>query len=207
MLMMLVGAVAAYCLGAFPTSYLMGKVLKGIDIRRHGSGNVGATNVYRVVGKVPGVLVLIVDMGKGWVPVVLGAPWVIVAGVTLPLETVQALLGLCAVCGHIWSPFLGFGGGKGVATATGVLLGLSPVLAGLAALVWIGVAMTTRYVSVSSMVAVTIVPFLMAATARPTSWVMVGAVLCVIIVARHRPNIVRLLHHEEHRIGEKVRVE
>ena len=190
--MVVAGAVAAYFLGSFPTSYLVGKALRGIDIRQHGSGNVGATNVYRVVGKLPGLFVLLVDISKGW----LAAAWLARS------ETTQALFGLCAVCGHIWSPFLGFRGGKGVATALGALLGLAPAMAGLAVGIWGVTAMITRYVSVSSIVAVTVVPFAMAVTAKPVAWVAASARLCVIIVAKHRPNLVRLLHREEPRIGQ-----
>ena len=201
MLVDLAGAVVAYLVGAFPTSYLMGRLVKGIDIRQHGSGNAGATNTARVVGTGPGLVVLLVDIGKGWGPVACLAPWVQHGGGWLSGETAQALFGFCAVCGHLWSPWLGFQGGKGVATATGVLLGLAPPVAGLAAVVWLAVAATTRYVSVSSIAAVTVVPVLMALTARPLSWVMVSAVLCVLIVAKHRVNLVRLLRHEESRLG------
>ncbi len=201
MVVMILAVLAAYCLGAFPTSYLVARVVTGVDIREHGSGNAGATNVARVVGKVPGLLVLLVDLGKGWVAAAPGASWAVLAGATAPLETMQALCGFCAVCGHIWSPFLEFRGGKGVATTAGMLFGLSPVFGLIALLVWGLTAAITRYVSVSSIVAVIVVPLLMAATARPVSWVTASALLCVIIVAKHRANIVRLLHHQESRLG------
>ena len=200
-LAMVATMIAAYFLGSCPTSFLVAKAVKGIDIRQHGSGNAGATNTARVVGKLPGLFVLIVDVGKGWVAAGPLVVWSQAAGLTVPPETARAVFGLCAVCGHIWSPFLGFHGGKGVATALGVLLGLSPALAGLAAAVWIGTAVASRYVSAASIAAVTIVPIVMALTARPFIWVAVSAALCVIIVAKHRANIVRLLHGEEHRLG------
>lgn len=194
--------IVAYLLGSFPTSYLVGRWLKGIDIRRHGSGNVGATNVTRVVGKLPGFFVLLVDIAKGWAAVDWVAPWA--SGVGIPLATLQPLLGLCAVCGHLWCPFLGFAGGKGVATAAGVLIGLSPGLAILAAAVWTGTALLTRYVSVSSIVAVTVIPIVMAVTHRPLVWVAVSIALCGLIVLRHRANLSRLLRNEEPRIGHHV---
>lgn len=203
LLIVLLGAsaVVAYGLGAFPTSYLMGRLVRGIDIRQHGSGNAGATNVYRVVGKLPGLGVLLVDIAKGWAAAVPLTAWALQAGIDVPRETVQALLGLCAVCGHVWSPFLGFRGGKGVASALGVLLGLSPLMAGVAVGLWLITAAVTRYVSVSSIVAVTAVPVVMAATARPLPWVAAGVVLCVVIVGKHRANLIRLLRHEEPRLG------
>lgn len=201
LLITVVAAIVAYFLGSFPTSYLVGRVVKGVDIRRHGSGNAGATNVARVVGTLPGLVVLLVDIAKGWAAAGPLVHWAQQAGLTLSPETAQAVFGLCAVCGHIWSPFLNFQGGKGVATSAGVLLGLSPMLAGAAVAVWVAVAAATRYVSVSSVAAVTAVPLIMALTAHPLSWVVVSALLCVIVVAKHRTNLVRLLHGEEHRIG------
>lgn len=203
MVVMIAAILAAYCLGAFPTSYLVGRAVTGVDIRQHGSGNAGATNVARVVGKVPGLLVLFVDLGKGWVAAAPGAHWAVLAGAPASLETLQALCGLSAVCGHIWSPFLDFRGGKGVATAAGMLFGLSPGFGFAALLVWSLTAAMTRYVSISSIVAVIVVPVLMAATARPVSWVAASALLCVIIVAKHRANIVRLFHQQESRLGQK----
>jgi acyl phosphate:glycerol-3-phosphate acyltransferase len=113
---------AAYLMGAIPFAYLAGRALRGIDIRRHGSGNVGATNVMRVLGKGPGAAVLALDMGKG----ALAAAWL--PGLAAPpLEAWPAVLGLAAVLGHSYTCFLGFKGGKGVATSAGVLLGLAPV--------------------------------------------------------------------------------
>ncbi|MBI4227135.1 MAG: glycerol-3-phosphate 1-O-acyltransferase PlsY [Candidatus Omnitrophica bacterium] len=205
MILMLAAMIVAYGLGSCPTGFLVARLIKGIDIRRHGSGNVGATNTARVVGALPGLFVLAVDIAKGWVaagPLVI---WSHAAGLRVPPETAQAVFGLCAVCGHIWSPFLAFRGGKGVATAAGVLVGLSPALAGVAVAVWIAVAAATRYVSVSSIAAVTAVPIVMAITNCPLSWIVVGATLCVIIVAKHRANMVRLLRHEEHRLGPPAR--
>lgn len=200
MIMTVAAAIVAYCLGSFPTSYLIGRAVKGVDIREHGSGNAGATNVARVVGTLPGLVVLLVDIAKGWAaagPLVL---WGRQAGVSLSPDTAQAVFGLCAVCGHIWSPFLRFQGGKGVATSAGVLIGLSPALAAIAVAIWGATAIATRYVSVSSIAAVTAMPMVMAMAGRPMSWIIVSALLCVLVVAKHRANLVRLLRGEEHRI-------
>src|SRR3989338_1416800 len=201
MIMTLAAIVASFFLGSFPTSYLMGKAIKGIDIRQHGSGNAGATNVYRVVGKLPGLLVLVVDVAKGWVAAGPLAVWGAQAGMTISVESAQAALGVGAVCGHVWSPFLQFRGGKGVATAAGVLLALSPGMAGMAVVIWVGSAWLTRYVSVSSILAVTVVPLVMALMGKPSAWVMAGTAICVIVVFRHRANIGRLLRGEEHHLG------
>lgn len=193
---------AAFLLGTLPTGLWVGR-LKGVDVRRHGSGNVGATNVVRVVGKLPGTLVLAVDLFKGWLPVVwlgsFGLGW----GVGLDPETFRMLLGGAAIAGHIWNPFLKFKGGRGVATALGVLLGLSPVV-GLASLgVWLAVAYGTRYVSVASITAAVLAPFWMMFLGAPAVWVIGGIVLGIVIVLRHRENILRLLRGDENRFGKR----
>jgi len=118
-----VASLGAFISGAVPTSYFVGKLLRGIDLREHGSGNLGATNVFRVMGTVPALLVLTVDVVKGFVPVF----WFPALAGTPDSITLQCVLGLCAVAGHMFSPFVGFRGGKGVATGAGVVLAISPV--------------------------------------------------------------------------------
>lgn len=191
---------ASYLVGAIPTGLLVGR-LKGVDIRRQGSGNVGATNVARVVGKLPGAFVLLVDVAKGWAPVVFFAPFVIRAGSSISPETVRLLIGMAAVAGHIWNPFLQWKGGRGVATSLGLLLGLDARVALVSLLIWIGVMLATRYVSVASISAAFSSPFLLALFGAPTSWVLGGIGVALGIIARHRPNILRLLQGEEHRFG------
>ncbi len=191
---------AAYLLGSIPTGVLVGRFVKGVDVRQHGSGNVGATNVARVVGKVPGLLVLAVDMVKGWLPVAFFGPVAVHWGSGVSADTARILLGVAAVAGHIWNPFLQFQGGKGVATALGVLFGLDRRIGFGALGVWVGVAVLTRYVSVASVSAAVAAPFLMALLALPTSWILGGIGVGLAIVARHRPNFLRLLHGEEHRM-------
>jgi len=187
-------------MGSIPTGLLVGG-LKGVDVRRHGSGNVGATNVARVVGKLPGLFVLVVDMAKGWIPVTLLASKAVSLGAGLPADTLRIALGIAAVAGHIWNPFLQFQGGKGVATALGVLLGLDWRIGASAMAVWGAVAFFTRYVSVASISAAMAAPFLMLLFGKPTSWILGGIGVSLSILWRHRPNILRLLHREEHRIG------
>ncbi len=186
---------AAYLLGSIPTGIWVGR-LKGIDVRRHGSGNVGATNVARVVGKIPGFMVLLVDVAKGWIPVTfLGEGH----------ESLRILFGMAAVAGHIWNPFLQFQGGKGVATSLGVLLGLDPRVGLGTLLMWLGVVLITRYVSVASVVAALAAPFLMTFLGLPTLWILGGIGISLAVIARHRPNLLSLLHGQEHRFGPSPR--
>ncbi len=193
---------ACFLLGAIPTGVLVGR-LKGIDVRRQGSGNVGATNVYRTAGKLPGLLVLIVDTLKGWFPVAFVATWALRQDSSLSPETTAILTGIAAVAGHIWNPFLQFKGGKGVATSLGVLFGLSYPLAFWTTAVWLIAALLTRYVSIASISAAMAAPFLMLALGLPTPWVLGGVFVAIAVVGRHRENILRLLHGEENRIGRK----
>ena len=157
------GLFLAYFLGAIPTAYLAGRWCKGIDIREHGSKNVGATNVFRVLGKGPGVIVLFIDILKGVLAVV-AIPFI------LGLQPIIyfILFGLAVVCGHNWTIFLKFKGGKGVATSLGVLIGLTMTIASmrlivvLCVLIWLGVFVGFGYVSLASIVAVFFLPFLTA---------------------------------------------
>lgn len=190
----------SYLLGAIPTGLLMGR-LKGVDIRQQGSGNVGATNVARVVGKLPGAFVLLIDVTKGWAPVVFFAAFVIHAGSSISPEMVRILVGIAAVAGHVWNPFLQLKGGRGVATSLGLLLGLDARVALASLLIWIGVMLATRYVSVASISAAFASPFLLAFFGAPISWVLGGIGVALGIIARHRANILRLLQGEEHRFG------
>lgn len=193
---------AAYLLGAIPTGLLIGRLAKGIDIRRHGSGNVGATNVARVVGRLPALFVLAVDVAKGWLPVVFLAPIAArISGAPISPEAVKLLLGLAAVAGHIWNPFLQFQGGRGVATSLGLLLGLDLRVALSVLGVWVIVAWVSRYVSMASISAALAAPFLIAWLGLSVLWVLGAVGVSLAVIGRHRPNILRLLHGEEHRIG------
>lgn len=176
----------AYVIGSLPTGLLMLRALRGIDIRRYGSGNIGATNVYRVAGLPTAVLVLVVDMMKGAVPLLLARAW-------HQVPAALVLTGLAAIAGHNWSVFLRFTGGKGIATSFGVLLALSPVVAGVAAVVWGLVVLLTRYASLASLLAIGSVPLAMWRRAEPAPYVAFGLVAFAFAVWRHRANISRLL--------------
>lgn len=187
--------VLAYVVGSFPTSYLIGR-LRGVDLREHGSGNLGATNVYRVLGPWAALPALIIDIAKGFVPVALFPDWDGSADVRLAIA-----YGLAAIVGHVWSVFVGFRGGKGVATGAGVLLALAPLTTVVALLVWIGVVSLTRYVSVGSLAAATLVPAFAAMLGAPRSTVLFCLAVAAFVWWTHRENIRRLAAGSEHRFG------
>lgn len=200
-LLLALNVLIAYLIGAVPTAYIFGRLLKGIDIREHGSKNVGATNAFRVLGKGPGAVVLAIDILKGVVPTV----WLARAlGIHDPVALV--LIGFSAVVGHNWTVFLGFKGGKGVATSLGVVIGLAaqipgmrPVL-GLTMAVWLTIFLTFGYVSLASICAATVFP-LFTAFFSPLFPIKVMAILlCVFIVLRHKANISRLAQGKEKRV-------
>ena len=185
---------AAYLLGATPTAYLAGRLARGIDLREHGSRNLGATNVYRVLGWRWAIPVALVDIAKGAVPVALFARW---AGMD-PWGAVA--LGIAAVLGHVFSPYMGFRGGKGVATALGMFLALAPLAVAIALPVWGGILWLTGYVSLSSVIAAASFPVwvrLSQPAALPAFWASVG--LAALIVFSHRANLRRLLAGTENR--------
>ncbi len=184
-------AVSCYLIGSLPFSYLVAR-LKNIDIRQHGSGNVGATNVTRVVGVGYGALALLGDVGKG----------VVAAWLTSWLGVPLWLSGL-AVVGHNWSIFLKFTGGKGVATTLGLLLFFSWPALLVTVGVWIVTILLTRYVAVGSMVALSLVPVILYLFQGPAlSWELIGlfGALGVLAVWQHRSNIERILQGREGRV-------
>lgn len=194
----LLSIACGYLCGSVPFGYLAGR-LKGIDIRQHGSGNIGATNAIRVLGKGIGIPVFILDMLKGWLPVWLAAGWIAQTGAAPEIISVgKVLTGFAAVIGHMFTFWLGFKGGKGIATTGGVLAGISPVgmLGG-----WIGFLtflFAFRYVSLGSIAAAVGVPTAMAIQMwREGHWDFVllgfGIVVMILAIARHRSNIQRLL--------------
>ena len=191
---------ASYLLGAVPTSYIAGRLLRGIDLREHGSRNLGATNLYRVLGWRVAVPVGLFDMAKGLVPVLLFAPRVSTS------QTFALVCGLTAVLGHVFSIFVGFKGGKGVATAAGVMLGLTPAALLIALGVWIAVVALTGYVSLGSIVAAAVFPILVRLIDPPEQpeilWLDVAAAAGIIWL--HRANIGRLLRGTENRFGRRA---
>lgn len=199
-IILFLGFAAAYIIGSVPTAYIFGRVIKGIDIREYGSGNVGATNVFRVIGKIPGVIVLTIDIIKGFVcATYLASGFLYLAPVTRP-ELYRILVGLSAIAGHNWTIFLNFKGGKGVATSAGVVIGLIPKISWLGFLVWLIMFFITGFVSLASIIAAISIPIFTLAFGEPAEIIIFMCVLCLIIAYKHKPNIRRLSRGEEKRI-------
>ena len=197
----LLSLLLGYLLGSIPSGYLAGRWCKGIDLRELGSGSTGATNVLRQVGKGPALVVFVIDVAKGAIAVLLAGS--LTEGAALS-DWLQVLAGLAALAGHIWPVWLGFKGGKAVATGLGLFLGLAwPV--GLACF---GIFLTTlslfRIVSLSSVVAAISLPLLMAAGTDGTAKLVVALVAMALVVWRHRSNLQRIKAGTEPRLGQKA---
>ncbi len=191
---------ASYFIGAIPNSYLAGKLFKGIDLREHGSGNLGATNVWRTLGPKFAIPVGILDSAKGAIPVLFIAP------LAAEAKLFALACGIMAVLGHVFSVFVGFKGGKGVATAAGVMLGLTPLAVVVTTAVWLVILWTTGYSSLGSIVAAAILPlaaWLLHPADRDLVWVQ--ALVALAIIWFHRSNIRRLLAGTESRFGKRHR--
>jgi glycerol-3-phosphate acyltransferase PlsY len=192
-----VAVAAAYVVGAVPIGFLVARAFGAGDIRRHGSGNIGATNVLRTLGRLPAIITLLGDIAKGYAAVALASH----LGGDLPAVTAAAAV--AAIVGNCWSVFLGFRGGKGVATGLGALLRLTP-LATLAALpVFVVVVATTRFVSLASLLSAACVPFGALALGAPRASVLGALGAAAVVIVRHRDNIARLRAGTEHRLGER----
>jgi acyl phosphate:glycerol-3-phosphate acyltransferase len=191
---------ASYLAGAIPTSYLAGRLFRGIDLREHGSKNLGATNLYRTLGWRYAIPVGLFDIAKGAIPVLLFAPRVSSS------QLFALACGVAAIVGHVFSVFVRFRGGKGVATAAGVMLALTPAALGVSLLVWVVLVYATGYVSLGSIVAAAVFPlavFLIDHPDRPEIlWIDVA--LAAGIIWLHRGNISRLLKGTEHRFGRRA---
>lgn len=198
-------ALAAYLLGSIPTGYLVGRA-RGVDIRSVGSGNIGATNVMRVLGKPIGILVLLADALKGGLATGLlpglTAGWTGAASGATP-EWLQILGGVSAILGHNYTCWLRFKGGKGIATSAGVLVVLMPKAFAVCLGVWLLVFALSRIVSLASIAAAVALPIALIAFGRSLTLILVGAGLGALAIYRHRSNIQRLLAGTEPRVGRK----
>lgn len=199
---MVIAVVIAYLLGSIPFSYIIGK-LKGIDIREHGSGNVGATNALRVLGTKTGIITLILDMGKGFLAVELCR--ILIPGAE---SGILVIVAITAILGHIFTIFLGFKGGKGVATSAGVFIDLMPLPCLLALLLFIIIVAITRYVSLGSILAAfflfsyVLIDNILNSFAR-WEYLVVITLVAGFIIIRHKGNIERLIKGNENRISFK----
>ena len=202
-----VAAIAAYFLGSFPTGLLVGKA-RGIDIRTVGSGNIGATNITRALGKKIGAVVLLVDALKGWFACWLASRLAgAVSGTEIAAESSTteqlALTGaVCAILGHNYTCWLKFKGGKGIATTAGTLLALMPTAGMMCIGTWIVFLALTRYVSIASIAAAIAVPTSAWLTDRSPLMIGVGLTVGALAIYKHKDNIRRLIAGKEHRIGE-----
>lgn len=185
----------AYLAGAIPAGYLAGR-WADVDLRDEGSGNLGSTNVYRVLGARAALPVMMVDVLKGFLPVWYFPLWDEVTVAHLPL-----LYGVAAIAGHVWPVFLGFRGGKGIATTAGVVFGLAPLTALVGVLVWSGMVLLTGAASVASLTAVTLMPLISAGFHDPWSTVVFLTGIVPFAWWTHRENVARLRQGEELRLG------
>jgi len=187
---------AGYLLGSIPFGVVIARVASDVDLRRVGSGNIGATNVLRAVGKGAAALTLLGDIGKGALAVGL-ARW------TGASAALVAAVGLAVVLGHLFPVWAGFRGGKGVATTLGVILGAMPIVGGLLLVIWLAVAAITRYSSLAALVATATMPLLAWLVDGRPAMLGLSSALLVLVVVRHRENIGRLLAGTEGKIGQK----
>ncbi|OIO98511.1 MAG: acyl-phosphate glycerol 3-phosphate acyltransferase [Armatimonadetes bacterium CG2_30_66_41] len=185
----------SYVIGSVPFGYWLCKLVKGIDVRQAGSGNIGFTNVWRVAGPPLACLVFALDLAKGMVPT-------LIAHHFLPGNDVWRLLvGSAAIAGHNWSLFLKFKGGRGVCTTLGVLFALTPAAAAFTFVVWLTMVLTTRYVSLGSIAGSIAYPAVILVTHHSTPLVVFSLLAGAAVIARHVPNIKRLLRGEENKFG------
>jgi acyl phosphate:glycerol-3-phosphate acyltransferase len=185
---------AAYFIGAFPTSYVVGRAARGIDLRQHGSGNLGATNAFRVLGWKAALPIFILDSAKGFVPVFF---FTRIDGA--PLAVWALAYGAAAIIGHVFSIYVGFRGGKGVATGAGVFLALAPVAVLIGLGIWMVLVFATGYVAVGSIAAAATLPLLVALSGAAPEVLALSVILAVFVIYAHRANIRRLARGEEHR--------
>ncbi|MFC1651140.1 glycerol-3-phosphate 1-O-acyltransferase PlsY [Candidatus Latescibacterota bacterium] len=197
----------AYIIGSIPTSIIAGKMLRGIDIREHGSHNPGATNTLRVLGKKIGITVGLIDIFKGFFAVYFLTDMIPADGV-LNAEIRMICAGIAVISGHVWTMFAGFKGGKGVGTAFGVFLALAPLCSLITMVVWCAVTFGTGFVSLGSITGAVVLPvsvivfgLVRGNLSIPLTVISLSA--ATIVIVRHRSNISRLLKGEENRFGKR----
>lgn len=206
MLWTVIALLVSYLLGSIPTAFLFARLLKGIDIRKVGSGNVGATNALRALGFGPGITVLALDILKGFFTVVFLGDYFADKPVFLQVQNLRIFMGLCCICGHNWTIFLRFKGGKGIATSFGVLLGLAlkihglNIIIGILILIWLAVFFASRIISLASIIASIALPVSCVFFRLPAPIISVSLILCVFVIIRHKANLQRIFQGKEPRL-------
>lgn len=193
MLDFVVAAAISYILGSIPNGLILGKAIWGVDLRQHGSKNIGATNAWRTIGKAGGISIFALDFLKGAISAYLGLH---LGG----SELAGVLCGILAIAGHSWSVFLAFKGGKGVATGLGVIAALMPEVTLIVFAVWFAIVYFTGYVSLGSIIGAALVPILTLFFGLHTEFLILGLIAAVFIIYRHKSNIERLLNGTESKI-------
>ncbi len=192
--------ISCYLLGSIPFGYIVGKLFKKVDIREYGSGNIGATNALRILGPSLASLVVIGDIGKGIFSIYL------VQYLNIDNLLILTIAGLAVICGHDWSIFLGFKGGKGIATTLGVVFALNPTISILALIIGGVVVITTRYVSLASIFAVISIFIFTILFKQPYEFIIFSALIMILGIFKHKENIQRLKSKTERKIGEKIEI-
>lgn len=197
--MLILALILSFLVGSIPFGVLIGR-MRGVDVRKVGSGNIGATNVWRALGPVAGTSAFVLDVAKGW-----AGPFI--AHMLIPGNTTGiALCGIAAVLGHTFSPFLGFRGGKGIATGLGALLGLMPLVGIQVFAFWCFVLFFTRMISAASVAACIALPLLAVLSGAPPIYLLIAGAMSVVAFVKHIPNLKRIAAGVEPKIGQKKAV-
>ena len=192
---------SCYLLGSIPFGYIVGKLFKKVDIREFGSGNIGTSNAFRILGPSLASLILIGDIGKGIFSIYL------VRYFNIDNLLILTIAGLVVICGHDWSLFLGFKGGKGIATTFGVVFALNPTIAILAITIWLIVLIITKYTSLSSILAMISILVFTILFKQPYEYIVFSAIILILSIFKHKENIKRLKLRKERKIGEKIKID
>ncbi|MBM6832420.1 glycerol-3-phosphate 1-O-acyltransferase PlsY [Megamonas hypermegale] len=193
MLSYIIVILCSYIIGSIPSGLILGKTFWNVDLREHGSKNIGATNAWRTLGKLPGFIVFVADLLKGMIGVYLGM-------LLVGTSTAMIIGGIVAIIGHSLSLFLKFKGGKGVATGLGVIIMLMPTVSAIVFIIWLVIVMISKYVSLASIIAAICVPIFAFILGMPFEFVAFGVVAALFVIYRHKSNIGRLMNGTENKI-------
>lgn len=193
MLSYIIVVLCSYVIGSIPSGLILGKTLWNVDLREHGSKNIGATNAWRTLGKLPGFIVFVADLLKGMIGVYLGM-------LLVGTSTAMIIGGIMAIVGHSLSLFLKFKGGKGVATGLGVIIMLMPTVSAIVFIIWFVIVILSKYVSLASIIAAICVPVFAFILGMPLEFVAFGVVAALFVIYRHKSNIGRLMNGTENKI-------